>query len=213
MYGSPEQIAGASYNASTDMFSLGMMLFEMCHPTFGTRMERATVMHGVRTRRYPNQETWPFQTDHPQVKVFLDRLLDPSPLKRPTADDAVRFFRAVANPSSPQVPSTTRVLQRFVGVPGSPLVSGQASERTFMLSIDCSVTRDGNLGEMTTLIRDVWEGVRVLQCGRRMQEENKCVVEFVLASSPGSSILGTVAVAAVTKALLDVEGVTKVNRV
>ncbi|GLE09694.1 hypothetical protein PINS_up021465 [Pythium insidiosum] len=36
LYASPEQVAGKKYNAKTDMYSLGMILFELCHERFTT---------------------------------------------------------------------------------------------------------------------------------------------------------------------------------
>ena len=33
-YASPEQISGSDYNASTDIYSLGIMLFELCYPMY-----------------------------------------------------------------------------------------------------------------------------------------------------------------------------------
>ena len=90
IYGSPEQIAGATYDASTDLFSLGMILFEMCHAPFGTRMERALVMNRVRQRKYPSAEAWPFREKYPNVVDFINQLLDPVPMHRPTAAEAVK---------------------------------------------------------------------------------------------------------------------------
>ena len=47
LYASPEQTAGGDYDSKTDIYSLGIMLFEMCHPAFGTGMERAIVLRQV----------------------------------------------------------------------------------------------------------------------------------------------------------------------
>ena len=219
MYASPEQILGASYNASTDMFSLGMLLFEMCYPPFSTRMERATVLNRVRARQYPNETAWPYQTHYPQMKTFVDRLLDPSPKNRPTAEECVQFFNNVVHPP-PQV-----------RVPGSPLVSGRNGrgagnnhDGTCFLSIDCSVSRDGLLAEMTIVIRNAWQGVRILQCGSRRlgtggveDADSGCVVEFLLAPSTATAeqekgdVVHVVHVEAVTQALLKVDGVTRVD--
>ena len=47
-YASPEQIDGGEYNSSTDMFSLGVILFEMCHLPFSTGMERMVTISNAR---------------------------------------------------------------------------------------------------------------------------------------------------------------------
>ena len=46
-YASPEQLEGSVYTNAADIFSLGMILFEMLHPIFSTAMERATMFGEV----------------------------------------------------------------------------------------------------------------------------------------------------------------------
>ncbi len=47
-YCSPEQFqAGMHYDQKVDLYSLGIILFEMCHP-FSTGMERAEVSNSLR---------------------------------------------------------------------------------------------------------------------------------------------------------------------
>ena len=42
-YASPEQIGNGDYGVSTDIFSVGLVLFEMANPHFDTSMERYKV--------------------------------------------------------------------------------------------------------------------------------------------------------------------------
>ena len=48
-YVSPEQMMGLKYDQKVDIFSLGVILFEMNHP-FSTEMERAKVPHPLITQ-------------------------------------------------------------------------------------------------------------------------------------------------------------------
>eukprot|EP01097_Dermamoeba_algensis_P004363 TRINITY_DN2865_c0_g2_i1.p1 TRINITY_DN2865_c0_g2~~TRINITY_DN2865_c0_g2_i1.p1 ORF type:complete len:169 (-),score=22.50 TRINITY_DN2865_c0_g2_i1:1078-1584(-) len=47
LYASPEQIKSASYGAKTDLYSLGIILFELYNP-FATLMERSIVLNKLR---------------------------------------------------------------------------------------------------------------------------------------------------------------------
>jgi hypothetical protein len=49
LYSSPEQEAGGEYEDKTDMFSLGVVLFELLHPPFATGMERMLLLQQLRT--------------------------------------------------------------------------------------------------------------------------------------------------------------------
>ena len=53
-------------------------------------MEPALVMNRVRQRKYPSAESWPFREKYPNVVDFINQLLDPVPMNRPTAAEAVK---------------------------------------------------------------------------------------------------------------------------
>ncbi|XP_077982833.1 eukaryotic translation initiation factor 2-alpha kinase 1-like isoform X1 [Glandiceps talaboti] len=79
-YASPEQQQGSFYDNKSDMFSLGIILFEMFHP-FGTEMERAKWMSTVRDGIIPEiiKEKWPLQHN------MIQRLLSKQSTERPSA--------------------------------------------------------------------------------------------------------------------------------
>jgi hypothetical protein len=83
LYASPEQTAGGDYDEKTDVYSLGIMLFEMCHPAFGTGMERAVVLRNLQRQLLP--QAWQVQTSHPLVADLLLAMLAPTPRARPSA--------------------------------------------------------------------------------------------------------------------------------
>ncbi|XP_038070148.1 eukaryotic translation initiation factor 2-alpha kinase 1-like [Patiria miniata] len=61
-YASPEQLKGSNYDCKSDMYSSGIILFEMFHP-FATLMERAKVIGQVRDGSIPKEihKKWPDQ--------------------------------------------------------------------------------------------------------------------------------------------------------
>merc|ERR1711976_448505 len=58
LYMSPEQLSNQNYDHKVDIYSLGLILFELLVP-FGTVMERVTTMTKVRRLEFPShfQET------------------------------------------------------------------------------------------------------------------------------------------------------------
>lgn len=52
LYMSPEQLSGRPYSYKVDIFSLGLILFELLVP-FSTQMERSKVLQDVRSHKFP----------------------------------------------------------------------------------------------------------------------------------------------------------------
>ncbi|XP_032980766.1 eukaryotic translation initiation factor 2-alpha kinase 3 isoform X1 [Rhinolophus ferrumequinum] len=80
LYMSPEQIHGNNYSHKVDIFSLGLILFELLYP-FGTQMERVRVLTDVRNLRFPPL----FTQKYPHEHVMVQDMLSPSPMERPEA--------------------------------------------------------------------------------------------------------------------------------
>lgn len=109
LYASPEQAAGKKYNAKTDIYSLGMILFELCHERFGTTMERYVTLRSARESVFPDDFVW--HTKCPELVDMLLQLLNRDPLARPTADEVVHWGQALYE---------TSVAQRAMDVVRSP---------------------------------------------------------------------------------------------
>ena len=85
MYVAPELNAGkviAAYNQKVDIYSLGIIFFEMCHPPLNTGMERIKILSALRTKEVvlPNEDDF----DLLQAKI-IRWLCHHDPSSRPTS--------------------------------------------------------------------------------------------------------------------------------
>ncbi|KAJ8711885.1 hypothetical protein PYW08_008839 [Mythimna loreyi] len=80
LYMSPEQLLGRPYSYKVDIYSLGLILFELLQP-FGTESERVACLLRLRQAKYPDQ----FVMHYPQETEVLKMMLSEDPSKRPTA--------------------------------------------------------------------------------------------------------------------------------
>ncbi|KAK6639093.1 hypothetical protein RUM43_007363 [Polyplax serrata] len=79
LYMSPEQLLGKPYNYKVDIYSLGLILFELLVP-FGTQMERIRILQDVKKDTYPTS----FKKAHNREYELLRLMLSDSPEERPT---------------------------------------------------------------------------------------------------------------------------------
>ncbi|XP_036786962.2 eukaryotic translation initiation factor 2-alpha kinase 3 isoform X2 [Manis pentadactyla] len=84
LYMSPEQILGNNYSHKVDIFSLGLILFELLYP-FGTQMERVRILTDVRNLKFPPL----FTQKYPHEYVMVRDMLSPSPTERPEATNII----------------------------------------------------------------------------------------------------------------------------
>ncbi|XP_008060808.1 eukaryotic translation initiation factor 2-alpha kinase 3 [Carlito syrichta] len=84
LYMSPEQIHGTNYSHKVDIFSLGLILFELLYP-FSTQMERVRTLSDVRNLQFPPL----FTQKYPHEHVMVQNMLSPSPTERPEAADVI----------------------------------------------------------------------------------------------------------------------------
>ncbi|XP_069488306.1 eukaryotic translation initiation factor 2-alpha kinase 3 isoform X2 [Ambystoma mexicanum] len=84
LYMSPEQIYGQSYSHKVDIFSLGLILFELLYP-FSTQMERIRILTDVRNLNFPPL----FMQQYVQEHTMVTHMLSPTPSERPEAVDII----------------------------------------------------------------------------------------------------------------------------
>lgn len=79
LYMSPEQLMGKPYNYKVDIYSLGLILFELLVP-FATQMERWKTLKDLRENKFPPN----FHQEHSEEFQLLKLMLSQNPDDRPT---------------------------------------------------------------------------------------------------------------------------------
>ncbi|XP_037946687.1 eukaryotic translation initiation factor 2-alpha kinase [Teleopsis dalmanni] len=90
LYMSPEQLLGKHYDYKVDIYSLGLIFFELL-THFGTEMERIVTMRGLRGGQYPKD----FSVNHAEEYKLLNSMLSNDPAKRPSTHDLKQELKHV----------------------------------------------------------------------------------------------------------------------
>lgn len=94
-YASPEQMKGSDYDSSTDVYSLGIMLFEILYPMY-TGMERNICLSRLRDNKsFPNDWEDSVGRIFPTMKGLITAMLSESPLARPSAKSVASHIQSV----------------------------------------------------------------------------------------------------------------------
>ena len=81
-YAAPEQLRSGPVSSSSDMFSLGVVLFELCIVTT-TEMERVVSINRLRERDKSSLDS--VQCQYPEIRNLIWQLTSRTPRDRPTA--------------------------------------------------------------------------------------------------------------------------------
>jgi len=94
-YTSPEQLGESDkmYGGSADMFSLGIIMYELMVPTYTTEHERAEVLNDLRHGVIPSEA----RTEFPELCELLALLISHNPEDRPTAEEALEKLQNCAS--------------------------------------------------------------------------------------------------------------------
>ncbi|KAG7399509.1 hypothetical protein PHYBOEH_008744 [Phytophthora boehmeriae] len=209
LYASPEQVAGKKYNAKTDIYSLGMILFELCHERFGTTMERYITLRDARDSKFPPDLRAAKRC--PEILDMLRKLLSHDPITRPTANEVVQWGQMMYETSlvqkaldvvrSPRNLAIARAgSTAFPFVPGIDhlMASSPASvtvlSSIFSLKVEAVMEHSGGdeggerrlpnhnlLKQVCDVIASVSDGkVEIKKCGLHMESEGVTILEFEL---------------------------------
>ncbi|XP_053314110.1 eukaryotic translation initiation factor 2-alpha kinase 3 isoform X2 [Spea bombifrons] len=107
LYMSPEQIYSQSYSHKVDIFSLGLILFELLYP-FSTQMERVRILTELRDLKFPPLFTQKFAQEENMVLHMLSH----NPSERPEAEEIIEnpLFESVSLPGKLTLRQRSRTL-------------------------------------------------------------------------------------------------------
>lgn len=241
LYASPEQVAGKKYNAKTDIYSLGMILFELCHERFGTTMERYTTLRDARDSKFSTGLRAAKRC--PEILDMLRMLLNHDPITRPTADEVVMWGQMMYETSLAQqamdVVRSPRNLDMARAVAAAHLLPGidhlmaeiPLDPTTFSLKIEAAIDHCNGeisgerrlpnhnlLKQVCDVIASLSDGkIEIKKCGLHMESEGVTILEFeldpqaALADAPGFDVENSVVVA--IEALAGVRIVHRVTKI
>ena len=160
-YASPEQMRGSKYDASTDIYSLGIMLFELCYPMY-TAMERCERFGDIRKQKFPAYWISSVKKTFPKMHELLVCMLSESASERPSANEVFDEVDSLLGEYSVQ--SLDKAWGKKEGV---ILLRVEADDHPDVLS------------RCNAIIKDAAPSAIILQYGLRGQA-SKAIIEFAL---------------------------------
>uniref|UniRef100_A0A7E4UUP6 non-specific serine/threonine protein kinase n=1 Tax=Panagrellus redivivus TaxID=6233 RepID=A0A7E4UUP6_PANRE len=89
LYAAPEQLTSNNYTLSVDIYSAGMVIYEIYHK-FGTNCERGKVLQELRSKSAPSSD---FEKQWPKLAPIIHSMVARSADRRPSANELLTKFK------------------------------------------------------------------------------------------------------------------------
>ncbi|XP_004363520.2 eukaryotic translation initiation factor 2-alpha kinase 1 [Capsaspora owczarzaki ATCC 30864] len=164
-YAAPEQLNGNNYDYQADIYSLGIIFFELFCP-FATDMERAIALRDLRKGILPKR----MLTDYPKEAAFVLWLTAENPANRPDAAQILEFGLLVADDASSDhhasVPPATDVASAAGAGPLSTAANRLIPVEEFVRAVS---ERDDEIAALRKQLAEQNELIQRLMSGKQPQ--------------------------------------------